>query len=47
MRTIWNEYGGMVLGVAGAAAVIKITLGTLLSGGSIYEIIMTFSCGIC
>lgn len=47
MRTIWNEYGGMILGVAGAAAIIRITGGMLLTGGSIYEVIMAFSHGIC
>ncbi len=47
MRTIWNEYGEMILGVVGAAVITGVTIGMLLPGGSIYEILVAFSQSIC
>lgn len=47
MRTIWNEYGGTILGVVGAAVITGVTVSMLLPEGSIYEILMTFSKSIC
>jgi len=47
MRTIWNEYGGTILGVVGAAVITGVTACMLLPEGSIYKIIMAFSQSIC
>lgn len=47
MRTIWNEYGGTILGVVGAAVITGVTACMLLPEGSIYKIIMAFSKSIC
>lgn len=47
MRTIWNEYGGMILGLVGAVMVTGMVIGLFLPEGSFYETLMTFSRSIC
>lgn len=47
MRTIWNEYGGMILGLVGAVMVTGVVIGLFLPEGSFYETLMTFSRSIC
>lgn len=47
MRNIWNEYGGVVLGVTGAAAITGLVMHFLLPAGDIYKVILTFSQSIC
>lgn len=47
MRTIWNEYGGMIMGFVGAVAVTGVTLSLLLPEGSVYQVLQAFSTSIC
>ncbi len=47
MREIWNEYAEMLLGMIGAAAVTGIVMKLVQQGGSIYEILLSFSQSIC
>ena len=47
MRTLWSEYGGMILGVAGAVIITGVTAKFLLPGGSVYEVLIAFSRGVC
>lgn len=47
MRTLWNEYGGVILGITGAVAITGVVVCMLLPKGSIYEIMMAFSRSIC
>lgn len=47
MRSIWNEYGGMILGVVGAIVITGVTISMLLPEGEIYRILLTFSKSIC
>ena len=47
MRNIWNEYGGVILGVTGIVAITGIVMRLLLPAGEIYKVILAFSKSIC
>lgn len=47
MRNIWNEYGGVVLGVTGVVAITGFIIHLLLPAGDIYKVIVAFSQSIC
>ena len=47
MKNVWNEYGGVVLGVTGIVAITGIVMRLLLPAGEIYKVILAFSQSIC
>lgn len=47
MKNVWNEYGGVVLGVTGIVAITGIVMRLLLPSGEIYKVILAFSQSIC
>lgn len=47
MQILWNEYGAMILGMAGAIGITAIVGSLLLSDGGVYEALLMFSESIC
>ncbi len=47
MRILWNEYGALILGAVGAAAIMGMVANILMPEGGVYELLLTFSRNIC